>query len=139
MKNEALPPNGSYALMEVLVMALAKFSVPEKIAQQQFSLLEKAKKTGKVRIGINEVTKAVERGDAKLVLIAEDVNPAEVAMHIPLICDEKKIPYSFVKTKKELGEKAGIAVGTAAIAIVDEGDSKKELGEIAKAISELRK
>ncbi|MDD5163532.1 MAG: 50S ribosomal protein L7Ae [Candidatus ainarchaeum sp.] len=120
-------------------MALAKFSVPEKIAQQQLSLLEKIKKKGKVRIGVNEVTKAVERGDAKFVLIAEDVNPAEVVMHIPLICDEKKIPYSFVKTKKELGEKAGIAVGTAAVAIVDEGDLKKELSEIANAISELKK
>ncbi|MDD5148277.1 MAG: 50S ribosomal protein L7Ae [Candidatus ainarchaeum sp.] len=120
-------------------MALAKFSVPEKLAQQQLSLLERVKKKGKVRIGVNEVTKAVERGDAKIVFIAEDVSPAEIVMHIPLVCDEKKIPFTFVRTKKELGEKAGIAVGTAAIAIVDEGDLKKEVAEIAKTVSELRK
>ena len=120
-------------------MALAKFSVPEKLVQQQLSLIEKVKKKGKIRVGVNEVTKAIERGEAKLVLIAEDVSPVEVVMHIPLVCDEKKIPYSFVKAKKDLGEKAGIGVGTAAIAIVDDGDSKKELAEIAKAVSELRK
>jgi len=130
---------GSSALMEVCKMALAKFSVPERLVQQELALLEKVKKRGKVRIGVNEVTKAVERGEAKFVLIAEDVSPAEIVMHLPLICEEKKIPFSFVKTKKDLGEKCGIAVGTAAVAITDEGDSKKELAEIIKAVSELKK
>ncbi|MBN1941293.1 MAG: 50S ribosomal protein L7ae [Candidatus Diapherotrites archaeon] len=120
-------------------MAIAKFSVPEKLAQAQASFLEKVKKKGKIRIGVNEVTKAIERGQAKLVVIAEDVSPEEIVMHLPLICDEKQIPYSFVKTKKELGEKSGIGVGTAAIAVTNEGEAKKELAEIAKQLSNLRK
>lgn len=118
---------------------LLRFEIPEKLAIEQLGLVEKAKKKGKVKIGVNEVTKAIERGSAKLVLIAQDVDPIEIVMHLPLICREKNIPCSAVKTKKELGEKAGIAVGTAAIAVIDEGDAKKELQDIVKKVGELAK
>jgi len=118
---------------------LLRFEVPEKLLIEQLSLVEKAKKKGKIRIGVNEATKAIERGTAKLVIIAQDVDPVEVVMHLPLLCKEKNIPCTAVRTKKELGEKAGIAVGTAAVAIIDEGDAKKELQEIVKNVLELAK
>jgi len=118
---------------------LVQFEVPDKLQAEQLALVEKVSKKGKLRIGVNEVTKAVERGVAKLVLIAEDVSPPEIVMHLPLLCKEKNLAFSYVKTKEELGKKAGIAVGTATIAIVDEGDLKKELAEIAKKLAELRK
>jgi len=114
------------------------FNVPDGIMSEALELLAKSRDKGKIRIGVNEVTKAVEREIAKLVLVAEDVDPKEIVMHIPLICDEKKIPYCPVKTKKELGEKAGIGVGTSSVAITDAGMVKKELGELAKKLSELK-
>lgn len=98
----------------------------------QLSLIEKAKKSGKIRIGVNEVTKALERGIAKFVSIAEDVEPKEIVMHLPVLCKEKKVPFGKIGTKKELGEKAGIEVGTAAVAVIEEGDAKKELEELEK-------
>ena len=116
-----------------------KFSVGKELKEKQFELIEKVTKTGKIRIGVNETTKAVERGKAKIIFIAEDVSPQELVMHLPLLCEEKKIPYSFISTKKELGEKAGIAVGTASIALVEEGSAKKELEEVIKKVSELKK
>jgi len=116
-----------------------KFEVPNALARQQLELLEKVRRKGKVKIGVNEVTKAVERGVAKLVLIAQDVSPAELVMHLPLICDEKNVPYSYVPNRKELGEKVGVEVPTATIAVVEEGDAKKELEEIAKKLVELKK
>jgi large subunit ribosomal protein L7Ae len=94
--------------------------------------VEIAKNTGKVRIGTNETTKAIERGIAKLVVIAQDVQPKEVIMHLAPLCEEKKIPYVHVKNKLELGRASGIDVSTAAIAIIEEGDAKKDIGEIAK-------
>jgi len=95
--------------------------------------VESSKNTGKVKIGTNETTKAVERGIAKLVVIAENVEPKEVVVHLPVICNEKKIPFCYVKDKNELGRSAGIGVSTASIAVI-EGD-KKILDEIAKEIS----
>ena len=54
--------------------------------------IETAKASGKVKKGVNEVTKAVEKGTAKLVAYAEDVNPPEIVMHLPLLCKEKGHP-----------------------------------------------
>jgi len=116
-----------------------KFSVPDELRKKQSELLEKAKKSGKVRIGANEATKAAERGTAKLIFLAEDVDPPEIVMHLPLICNEKNIPYSYFSTKKELGKGVGLEVGTAALAIVEEGDAKKDVDDLSKKLAELKK
>jgi large subunit ribosomal protein L7Ae len=94
--------------------------------------IEIAKNTGKIRIGTNEATKAIERGIAKLVVAASDVNPKEVIMHLEPLCKEKKVPYASVEAKADLGRAAGITVSTAAIAIIESGDAKKQVEEIAK-------
>ncbi len=114
-----------------------KFELPKELAERQAGLLDAARKSGKIKVGSNETTKAIERGEAKLVVIAKDVNPKEIVMHLPLLCAEKKIPYSYAETKKSLGEKAGIGVGTAAVAVVDAGDAKKDLEDFAKKIAEV--
>jgi len=95
-------------------------------------IIEIARNTGKVKIGTNETTKAVERGLAKLVVIADDVAPKEVVMHLPPLCEEKKIPLAHVKSKQELGRAAGIDVPAASIAILQEGDAKKDIDELTK-------
>jgi len=60
-----------------------RFEVPKELANQVYEAVEKARDTGKVRKGVNETTKAIERGEAKLVVIAEDVDPAEIVAHLP--------------------------------------------------------
>jgi len=94
--------------------------------------IEVARTSGKLRKGSNEVTKAIERGQAKLVAIAQDVQPKEIIMHIPLLCKEKGIPCYEVPTKDNLGASAGLQVGTAAIAIVQEGEAKKIIESLKK-------
>ena len=95
-------------------------------------IVEIARNTGKIRIGTNEATKAIERSIAKLVVYAEDVSPKEVVMHLAPLCNEKKIPYQIVKSKQELGRAAGIDVPSAAIAIIEAGDAQKDIDELAK-------
>jgi len=116
-----------------------RFEVPPEIAEKAYEAVKKARESGgKVRKGTNETTKAVERGIAKLVVIAEDVDPPEVVMHLPLLCEEKKVPYIYVPSKKKLGEAAGIEVAAASVAIVEEGDAKNLVAELAKAYEDLR-
>ena len=45
--------------------------------EKEYDIVEKASKTGKIDKGINEVTKAVERGIAKMVFVAKDVEQKE--------------------------------------------------------------
>ncbi len=92
-----------------------------------YEIVEQARKTGKVEKGTNEVTKAIERGTAKFVVIADDVEPKEVIQHIPLLCEEKRIPYTRVDSKKKLGVAAGINVAAASVAIIDAGDAASQL------------
>ena len=115
-----------------------KFTVPEEVQNKALEALEIARDTGKIKKGSNEATKAIERSTAVLVLIGSDVEPEEIVMHLPLLCDEKKIPYLFIKTQNDLGTASGLEVGTAAAAIVKPGKAKEIVDDLAKQVSELR-
>ncbi|AFK50965.1 50S ribosomal protein L7Ae [Thermogladius calderae 1633] len=116
-----------------------KFEVPQDLAEKAYDLLKKARETGgKIRKGTNETTKAVERGQAKLVLIAEDVDPPEIVAHLPALCDEKKIPYIYVPSKQKLGQAAGIEVAAASAAIIDFGGAKDLAEEVLSKLKEIR-
>ncbi|MEK6986256.1 MAG: 50S ribosomal protein L7Ae [Candidatus Thermoplasmatota archaeon] len=115
-----------------------RFETPKELGAQIYETVEKSRSTGKVAKGANEVTKQVERGVAKLVIMAEDVSPPEILAHIPLLCEEKGIPYAYVPSKAELGTAAGLAVGTAAIAIVDVGTAAEAVEDIAKKTTALK-
>ncbi len=120
-------------------MVYVRFEVPEDLQAEALALLERVRETGKIKKGTNETTKAVERGLAKLVYIAMDVDPPEIVAHLPLLCEEKNIPYIYVKSKDELGKAAGIEVAAASACIIDEGEAKKELKSIIEKLSGLRK
>lgn len=89
--------------------------------------VENAKETGKIKIGINEVTKTIERGKAKAVVYAEDVDPKEIVMHLPAICKEKEIPAFSMSSKEKLGKASGISVPASAIAITQLGEAENLL------------
>lgn len=108
----------------------------DEIVEKVYEAIELAKSTGKIKVGTNEVTKALERGNAKLVAIAKDVSPPEITMHLPLLCGEKDVPCITVSSREELGSAAGLNVPTASVTIIQEGEAKnlvKELRELAKS------
>ena len=108
--------------------------VNKESAAQALQLLNEVRIQGKIRKGTNEVTKSVERGEAKLVVIAADVNPQEIVMHLPILCGEKNIPHIFVESKAELGAAAGLPVGTSAVAVANAGDAARKLNEFVDVL-----
>jgi large subunit ribosomal protein L7Ae len=111
--------------MEELNMEVSKETI-----ERVYEAIEVAKTTGKIRKGTNEVTKAIERGTARLVAVAKNVTPPEIVMHLPLLAEEKEIACVQVPSKEELGAAAGLTVGTSCVAIVQEGEAKNILKEI---------
>jgi len=97
-----------------------------------YEIVEIARKTGKIEKGTNEVTKAIERSAAKLVVIADDVQPKEITQHIPFLCKEKGIPCVNVDSKQKLGAAAGLNVSTASVAIIDAGEAIKDIATLSK-------
>jgi len=116
-----------------------KFEVPQEVVDAAYEALQIAAKTGKVKKGANETTKAVERGQAKLVVIAEDVDPPEVVAHLPLLCEEKKIPYVYVPSKDKIGKAVGIDVSASSACIINEGEATNLVKEIIKRTEQLKK
>ena len=116
-----------------------KFQTPKEVQDLAYDLVEKARDNGKISKGANEATKQVERGQAKLVVMAEDVTPEEILAHMPILCEEKNIPYSYVPSKDELGSAAGLKVSTAAVAILNLGKDKGGIENIVKKIEGLNK
>ena len=106
------------------------FEAPKELVDKVYEAIEVAKATGKIRKGTNEATKVIEKGQAKLVAIAKDVNPPEITMHIPLLAEEKGVPCIKVPSKEELGAAAGVDVPTGSVAIVQEGEAKQLIKEI---------
>lgn len=111
-----------------------KTQIPKELIPQILETLSTAKDSGKVRKGVNETTKSIERKTAQFVLIAEDVQPEEIVVHLPVLCEEKGVPYAYIPTKKDLGKAVGIAVGTSSVSIEDAGGAKETLQDILKKI-----
>jgi large subunit ribosomal protein L7Ae len=123
-------------------MSYIKYKVPDALKSGIKEALNKIAGTrdSKIRKGMNEVTKSIERSLAKLVIMAEDVTPPEILFHIPLLCEEKGIPFCYVSTKKELGNAARINVSSSAIAIENAGTGNdRELEDIIKKLEAVKK
>lgn len=95
-----------------------------------YSIVEKARKTGKIDKGINEVIKAIELGVAKLVVYAKDVEPKEMVLLLPTLCKDKGIICFEVDSKQRLGVAAGINVNAAAVAIIQPGEADKDISQL---------
>jgi large subunit ribosomal protein L7Ae len=125
-----------------LKISYVKFQIPDKLKTQLKNAISTIAETrdSKIRKGMNEVTKSIERMQAKLVVMAEDVNPPEILFHIPLLCEEKGIPYGYLSTKKELGNTARINVGASAITIENVGSGNEGiLNDVIKKLEEVKK
>ncbi len=116
-----------------------RFEVPKELTDKIYQVVEVAKESGKIRKGTNEVTKLVERGEAQCVVMAEDVQPEEILAHMPLLCEEKGIPYAYVPSKQELGVACGLGKATASIAILDPGKAKPMLDDLVNKLRALKK
>ncbi len=115
-----------------------RFEVSRDLADRLYEIVESARDTGDIRKGTNETTKAVERGNAELVIMAEDVDPPEILAYLPPLCEEKDTPYGYVPEKRELGSAAGIEVSAASVAVLDPGEAKEELTSVVAELEELK-
>ncbi|OKY77125.1 MAG: Ribosomal protein L7AE [Candidatus Methanohalarchaeum thermophilum] len=114
------------------------FEVPQDLADKSLESVELARDTGKISKGTNEVTKALERGTAELIVIAEDVEPEEIVAHLPMLAKENDVPYIYVPSQNDLGAAAGINVSSSAVAVTDPGQANELIEEISSKVNELK-
>ena len=72
-------------------------------------LVQQATNYKQLKKGANEATKTLNRGITDLIIMAADTEPLEILLHLPLLCEDKNVPYVFVPSKVALGRACGVS------------------------------
>jgi large subunit ribosomal protein L7Ae len=119
------------------VLKLCKKYMPETREAKKNRLMEmaqqkkdgeevKTKKPMVLKYGLNHVTTLIENKQAKLVIIAHDVEPVEMICWLPALCRKKEVPYCIIKGKGRLGQLVHKkAASCVAITTVQKEDQKE--------------
>lgn len=110
-----------------------------KLTQTILDLVQQASNFKQVKKGANEATKALNRGIADLIILAGDTNPIEILLHLPLLCEDKNVPYVFVPSKTALGRASQVSRNVIALSILQAEGSplKSQIDQIKSEIERL--
>ena len=95
-----------------------------KMSQALYDVVQQASNNRQIKKGANEATKALNRGIADLIILAGDANPIEILLHLPLLCEDKNVPYVFVPSKAALGRSAQVSRNVIALAVTQNEHSQ---------------
>ena len=116
------------------IFPLASKSIQKEI----FNTITRCSQLKKIKKGANEATKTLNRGISDLIVIAADVKPLEIVLHLPLLCEDKNVPYVFVESQRLLGRACGVSRPVIAASILN--NTSDELKEtISKLKEEVEK
>jgi U4/U6 small nuclear ribonucleoprotein SNU13 len=84
-------------------------------------------------------TKTLNRGISEFIIMAADTEPIEILLHLPLLCEDKNVPYVFVPSKVALGRACGVSrlVIAASITSNDASQLKPQINKIKEDIEKL--
>eukprot|EP00884_Botryococcus_braunii_P019607 jgi/Botrbrau1/632/Bobra.0161s0023.1 len=86
-----------------MLIPIASPLADDKLSKRVLKVAKKAAKEKLIRRGVKEVVKALRKGSKGYCIIAGDISPLDVITHLPVFCEEKKVPYIYVRSKEELG------------------------------------
>ncbi|KAJ7709642.1 50S ribosomal protein L30e-like protein [Mycena rosella] len=106
------------------------------------SILELVQQAGQykqLKKGANEATKTLNRGIAEFIVLTADTEPLEILLHLPLLCEEKNVPYIFVPSKAALGRACGVTrpVISASVTTSESKELSSQIQTVKNAIDKL--
>lgn len=103
------------------------------------NLLQQALNYNQLKKGANEATKTLNRGLSEFIVMAADTTPLEILLHLPLLCEDKNVPYVFVRSKQALGRACGVSRPIMACSVtINEGSQlKSQIQTIQQEIERL--
>lgn len=89
--------------------------------------------------GANEATKTLNRGVSELIVLAADTSPLAIVLHLPLLCEDKNVPYVYVPSRMALGRACGVsrAVIAASITSNEASDLQAQVRAIRDKVERL--
>jgi len=109
------------------------------LAQQILSLIQQAVNYKQLKKGANEATKTLNRGTSEVIVLAADAEPLEILLHLPLLCEDKNVPYVFVRSKQALGRACGVTRPVISCSVISNPNSqiKTQIDSIRNNIEKL--
>jgi len=121
---------------EMAESAVNPKAFPLATAPLQVSILDVVQQAAnykQLKKGANEATKTLNRGISELIIMAADAEPLEILLHLPLLCEDKNVPYVFVASKQALGRSCGVSRPVIACSI-----TTNESSQLKTQIQKLR-
>ena len=111
----------------------------EPLSQQLLDLVQQATNYRQIRKGANEATKTLNRGIAELIILASDTTPLAILLHLPLLCEDKNVPFVYVSSKMALGRACGVSrpVIAASITTNEASDLGAQIRTVKDAVERL--
>ena len=110
-----------------------------KLTVSILELVQQATNFKQLKKGANEATKTLNRGISEFVVLAADAEPLEILLHLPLLCEDKHVPYVFVPSKVALGRACNVSrpVISASIIAVEGSQLRTQIDNTKIAIEKL--
>ncbi|XP_077308650.1 NHP2-like protein 1 [Lithobates pipiens] len=109
------------------------------LSKTLLDLVQQGSNYKQLRKGANEATKTLNRGIAEFIVMAADAEPLEIILHLPLLCEDKNVPYVFVRSKQALGRACGVSrpVVACAVTIKEGSQLKPQIQTVQQSIERL--
>ncbi|KAL8293176.1 hypothetical protein RQP46_000870 [Phenoliferia psychrophenolica] len=109
------------------------------LTNQILDLVQQASHFKQLKKGANEATKTLNRGICEFIVMTADTEPIEILLHLPLLCEDKNVPYVFVPSKTALGRACGVSrpVIAASVTTNEARELKSQIDTIKSQIERL--
>ncbi|KAI1121933.1 ribonucleoprotein-associated protein [Nemania abortiva] len=103
------------------------------LTQEILDLVQQASHHRLLKKGANESTKSLSRGVSEIIILAGDCQPLSILLHLPLLCEDKNVPYVYVPSKVALGRACNVSRSVIAVSI-----TTNEASELQNQIRALK-
>lgn len=109
------------------------------LSNKIMDIVQQASHYKQLKKGANETTKTLNRGISEFIVLAADAEPIEILLHLPLLCEDKNVPYVFVPSKQALGRACGVTRPVIATSVTtnDGSELKPQINTLKLQIEKL--
>ncbi|KAG7270581.1 hypothetical protein CRUP_000146 [Coryphaenoides rupestris] len=129
----------SYQELIANINPIAQPLASRKLSKKLYKCVKKAAKLKQIRRGVKEVQKFINKGEKGIVVLAGDTLPIDVYCHLPVMCEDRSLPYAYVPSKLDLGSSAGSKRPTCVILIKPHEDYQEAYDECLGEVTVLPK
>ncbi|KAI4878754.1 hypothetical protein NFI96_028751 [Prochilodus magdalenae] len=138
-EEEATGTEKSYQELIANINPIANPLASRKLSKKLYKCVKKAAKLKQIRRGVKEVQKFINKGETGIVVLAGDTLPIDVYCHLPVMCEDRNLPYAYIPSKVDLGSSAGSKRPTCVIMIKPHDEYKEAYDECLEEVSALPK